>query len=180
MRQQQIWWCQHLVKGNLCFECKSNCLRKNIMSFTLPVKPVKPWTSFCPGVAVQRLQPLIHLCSRWKKMCLYKLVIYIQPSFFRSVFPLCFFILSPFFTILLMCHQPPYSSQLPPSHTHTHTLALAFPDVCWDDVMADWRHWTLIPFFFFFWSRKHSWQTREHEGEEWRVDKYPDNVVSFS
>lgn len=79
-----------------------------------------------------------------------------------------------------MCHQPPYSSAAPPSHTYTHihrhTLALAVPDVCRDDVMADRRHWTLILLFF---SRKHSSQMREHEAEEQSVDKFPDNIVSL-
>ena len=81
----------------------------------------------------------------------------IQIFSFSFLFSLPFF-----FAILLMCHQPPYSSSAyPPSrthkpdrdtHTHTHTqkhtLAPMFPDVCKDDVMADRRHWTLYPSLF--------------------------------
>lgn len=54
-----------------------------------------------------------------------------------------------------MCHQPPlFFCSSPISYTH----ALAFPDVCRDDVMADRRHWTPILLFS---SRKHSSQTRQ-------------------
>lgn len=55
----------------------------------------------------------------------------------------------------------------------THTLDLAVPDVHRDDVIADQRHWTLIPLFL---SRKHSSQTRQQKGK--RVDKFPDIVSS--
>lgn len=91
---------------------------------------------------------------------------YIHPTLvFQISFSSLFFHSFPFFHHTADVSPAPLFFPASP-FSHTHTLALAFPDVCWDDVMADWRHWTLIPFFFFFWSRKHSWQTREHEGEE--------------
>lgn len=73
----------------------------------------------------------------------------------KQSFFLPFLLLFPVFSVLLMCHQPPlFFCSSPISYTH----ALAFPDVCRDDVMADRRHWTPILLFS---SRKHSSQTRQ-------------------
>lgn len=123
--------------------------------------------------------------SALAEKCLHRLVIhfiFVYVPQINTLFPLLSFALPPFFSPYCWCvTSPPILLQLPPftythTNTHTHTLALAVPDVCRDDVMADRRHWTLIPLFF---SRKHSSQTREHEAEERCVDKFTDNIVGL-
>ncbi len=44
--------------------------------------------------------------------------------------------------------------------------------------MMSWQTGGTGLWSFFFFSRKHSSQTMEHEAEEWSVDKFPDSNVS--
>lgn len=137
--------------------------------FLLFFSPTEAWTRVCVGLSLWFIR------AGGLGWCVY--TGYTSLSFCLCASDKQYFFLSSlllFLSILLMCHNPPRPFLCSSPFSHTHTLALPFPDVCRDDVMADRRHWPLILLFL---SRKHSSQTKAHEAEEQSVDKFPDNNV---